>query len=154
MTKYTSFILGVVLAASCANVDYPDRFKETTGVPTVHFVRYADRDIAITQANMEELVCVVGDNLTSVHDIYFNDQAAVLNSSYMTPHTIVVAVPKNMPVEQTDKMYLITRDSSVVAYDFKVLPPAPKITGMSNEWAAAGSSVTITGSYLFPPISV
>ena len=154
ITKYTGFILGAILAASCANLDYPDRYKETTGVPTVHFVRYADRDIAITQANMEELVCVVGDNLTSVHDIYFNDQAAVLNSSYMTPHTIVVAVPKNMPVEQTDKMYLITRDSSVVAYDFKVLPPTPKISGMSNEWAQAGETVNIYGSYLFPPISV
>ncbi len=152
--KYTGFILGAILSVSCANLDYPDRFKETTGVPTVHFVRYADRDIAITQANMEELVCVVGDNLTSVHDIYFNDQAAVLNSSYMTPHTIVVAVPKNMPVEQTDKMYLITRDSSVVAYDFKVLPPTPKISGMSNEWAKAGETVEIYGSYLFPPISV
>ena len=80
--KYTGMILGMVLAASCTNLDYPDRYKETSGVPTVHFVRYADRDIAITQANMEELVCVVGDNLTSVHDIYFNDQAAVLNSSY------------------------------------------------------------------------
>lgn len=152
--KYTGMILGMVLAASCTNLDYPDRYKETTGVPTVHFVRYADRDIAITQANMEELVCVVGDNLTSVHDIYFNDQAAVLNSSYMTPHTIVVAVPKNMPKEQTDKMYLITRDSSVVAYDFKVLPPAPKITGMSNEWAKEGETVSVYGSYLFPPITV
>ena len=104
ITKYTGIILGVVLAASCTNLDYPDRYKETTGVPTVHFVRYADRDIAITQANMEELVCVVGDNLTSVHNIYFNDQAAVLNSSYMTPHTIVVAVPKNMPKEQTRQL--------------------------------------------------
>ena len=154
ITKYTGIILGVVLAASCTNLDYPDRYKETTGVPTVHFVRYADRDIAITQANMEELVCVVGDNLTSVHNIYFNDQAAVLNSSYMTPHTILVAVPKNMPKEQTDKMYLITRDSSVVAYDFKVLPPAPKISGMSNEWAKEGETVSVYGSYLFPPITV
>ena len=154
ITKYTGFILGAMFAVSCVSLDYPDRFKETSGVPTVHFIRYADRDIAITQANMEELVCFVGDNLTSVHDIYFNDQAAVLNSSYMTPHTLVVAVPKNMPVEQTDKVYLITRDSSVVAYDFKVLPPAPKVSGMSNEWAPAGSPVTITGSYLFPPLTV
>lgn len=152
--KYTGFILGAILAFSCTNLDYPDRFKETSGVPKVHFIRYADRDIAITQANMEELVCIVGENLTSVHDIYFNDQAAVLNSSYMTAHTLIVAVPKNMPVEQTDKVYLITRDSSVVSYDFKVLPPAPKIGGMSNEWAPAGSEVTIKGSYLFPPLTV
>ena len=154
MTKYTGILLGLALLASCTALDYPDRFKETKGVPTVHFVRYADRDVAITQANMEETICIVGDNLTSIHDIYFNDQPAVLNTSYMTAHTIVVAVPKNLPTVQDDKMHLITRDSTVVLYDFKVLPPAPKVETMSNEWAPAGQKVTIRGSYLFAPLSV
>lgn len=154
MTKYTGILLGLALLASCTALDYPDRFKETKGVPTVHFVRYADRDVAITQANMEETICIVGDNLTSIHDIYFNDQPAVLNTSYMTAHTIVVAVPKNLPTVQDDKMHLITRDSTVVLYDFKVLPPAPKVDAMSNEWAPAGEKVTISGSYLFAPLSV
>lgn len=154
LTKYTSLLLGLVLAGACTDIDYPDRYKETAGVPKVNFVRYADRDIAITQAAMEETICIVGENLTSVHDIYFNDQPAVLNSSYMTAHTIVLSVPKNLPVVQDDKIHLITRDSSVVLYDFKVLPPAPKVEGMSLEWAAPGEKVTITGSYLFAPLTV
>ena len=158
MIKYFGFILGAVAFvagfASCDKFDYPDRYQETTGVPVVHFVRYVDRDVAIEQANMEELVCIVGDNLTSVHDIYFNDQAAVLNTSYMTAHTIVVAVPKNLPAVTTDKLYLITRDSSVVEYGFKVLPPAPKVSSMSLEWAQPGETVTIYGSYLFAPLTV
>ena len=41
-----------------------------------------------------------------------------------------------------------------MAYDFKVLPPAPKISGMSNEWAKEGETVSVYGSYLFPPITV
>ena len=154
MTKYTGILLGLALLASCTAVDYPDRFKETKGVPTVHFVRYADKDVAITQANMEEIICIVGDNLTSIHDIYFNDQPAILNSSYMTANTVIVTVPKNLPTVQDDKMHLITRDSTVVLYDFKVLPPAPKVETMSNEWAPAGQKVTIRGSYLFAPLSV
>ncbi|MBR4740312.1 MAG: hypothetical protein IK074_04040 [Bacteroidales bacterium] len=154
MTKYIGILMGLVLLASCKNLDYPDRFKETSGVPTVHYVRYADKDLVITQAAMAETICIVGDNLTSVHDIYFNDQAAVLNTSYMTAHTIVVAVPKNLPNVQDDKMHLITRDSSVVLYDFKVLPPVPKISGMSCEWAPVGETVTISGSYLFAPLTV
>ena len=121
LTKYTSLLLGLVLAGACASIDYPDRFKETSGVPTVNFIRYADRDIVITQAAMEETICIVGENLTSVHDIYFNDQPAVLNSSYMTANTIVLSVPKNLPVIQDDQIHLITRDSSVVLYDFKVV---------------------------------
>ena len=154
MTKYFGILMGLALLASCDSIDYPDRYEVTSGVPTVHYVRYADRDLVITQANMEEIICIVGDNLTSIHDIYFNDQAAVLNTSYMTEHAVVVQVPKNLPTVQDDQIHLITRDSSVVLYDFKVLPPAPRVNGMSNEWAPAGESVTITGSYLFAPLTV
>ena len=153
-TIYTSLILGAALFAACDSVDYPDRFVQTSGVPTVDFIRYADKDVVITQANMEEVVCIVGDNLTSIHDLYFNDQAAILNTSYITAKTLVVSVPKTMPEVQTDKIYMITKDGKDVTYDFKVLPPAPKIKSMSLEWANPGETVTITGSYLFAPVQV
>lgn len=152
--KYTALMLGLVLAASCTQVDYPDRFVQTAGVPKVDFVRYGDKDVIITQAAMSEIVCLVGENLTSIHDLYFNDQAAVLNTSYMTAKTLMVQVPKTQPKEETDKIYMITKDSTVVAYDFKVLPPVPKISGMSLEWAQPGETVTIYGSYLFAPVTV
>ena len=153
-TIYTSLLLGAVLLAACDSVDYPDRFVQTSGVPTVDFIRYANKDVVITQANMEEIVCIVGDNLTSIHDVYFNDQPAILNTSFITAKTLVVAVPKTMPVDQTDKIYLITKDGQQVTYDFKVLPPAPKISTMSLEWAQPGETVTINGSYLFAPVEV
>ena len=154
MRKYTSLILSLVLLASCTALDYPDRFVQTEGVPSVDFIRYADRDVIITQANMEEIVCIVGENLTSIHDLYFNDQPAVLNTSYMTAKTLVVAVPKNMPTVQTDKIYMRTKSGAEVTYDFKVLPPAPKVATMSLEWAQPGETVTIYGSYLFDPVTV
>jgi hypothetical protein len=154
MNKYIGILVGLAFLASCKSVDYPDRYRETPGVPTVHFVRYADKDVVITQAAMEETICIVGDNLTSIHDIYFNDQPAVLNTSYMTAHTVVVTVPKTLPTIQDDQMHLITRDSSVVLYNFKVLPPAPKVEAMSNEWANIGDKVTISGAYLFAPLTV
>ena len=154
ITKYIGILMGLALVASCESLDYPDRFKETAGVPTVDFVRYADKDVVITQAAMEETICIVGENLTSVHDIYFNDQPAILNTSFMTEKTLMVQIPKNLPTIQDDKMHLITRDSAVVLYDFKVLPPLPKVDGMSNEWAKEGEKVTISGSYLFAPLTV
>ena len=158
ITRYTAILFGLAFLVSCQDMvrklDYPDRYRETTGTPTIHFVRYADRDVAITQANMEETVCIVGDNLTSIHDIYFNDQRAILNPSYMTAHTIVVDVPKSLPTVKDDQIHFITRDSSVVLYDFKVLPPVPRVDAMSNEWAAAGEKVKISGSYLFAPLTV
>ena len=146
--------MGLTVLASCDSIDYPDRFKPTKGVPSISYIRYADRDLIIDQASMEESICIVGDNLKSIHDIYFNDQAAVLNTSYITDHTLIVAVPKTLPTVQDDKIHFITRDSTVVLYDFKVLPPAPRISAMSNEWANAGETVTISGAYLFAPLEV
>ena len=154
MKRYISMILGVLVVASCTSIDYPDRFVQTEGLPKVDFIRYADKDVVITQANMEEVVCIVGENLTSIHDLYFNDQKAVLNSSYMTANTLLVSVPKNMPAVETNKIYMYTKAGQEVTYDFKVLPPAPKLASMSLEWAQPGQTVTLYGSYLFAPLTV
>lgn len=152
--RYFVVALCVTGLFSCDRADYPDRFRQADGKPTIHFVRPADQDVAITSASLEQVLCIVGENLRSVHDIYFNDQPAILNTSYMTDETLVVAVPKNLPVVTTDKMYLITKDSTVVDYDFRVLLPLPKIIGMSFEWAEPGETVTITGSYFAEPLTV
>ena len=79
--------------ASCQKMDYPDRFTATEGLPSVDYVRYAAQDVFISQAFMDEVLCVVGDNLRSVHDVLFNDQKAILNTSYITDHTLIVSVP-------------------------------------------------------------
>ena len=149
--KHIIGIVGAVVLAgslvSCERYDYPDRFRATEGLPTVSFVRYADKDVFIDQAFMDEILCIVGTNLTSVHDVYFNDQKAILNTSYITDKTLVVSVPSTQASEVTNKIYLINKDGQSVSYDFKVLPPVPKILSMSNEWAAPGEEVTLTGKY-------
>lgn len=131
--------------ASCQ--DQPDAFRQADGVPVLHYVRYADRDVIIDQAYMSEVVCLVGDNLRSINQLWFNDQKAILNTSYMTDHTLLVSVPKEMAVVETNKMYMITTKNDTVKYDFKVLPPAPVIKSMSNEWAAPNTVASIYGDY-------
>ena len=117
--KSTLCALAIVLtAASCAKQDYPDRFSATDGVPSISYVRYAAEDVFITQAYMDEILIIVGDNLRSVHEILFNDQSAILNTALMTDHTIHVSVPKTLSKNPTDKMYLITAAGDVVEYDF------------------------------------
>lgn len=154
MKSIVKYIGGFLCAAtlvgamsSCERQDYPYRFVATDGVPTIDFVRYADQDVFITQAYMDEVLCIVGSNLTSVHDVLFNDQPAILNTSYITSSTMVVSVPSNPAQVQTDKIYFITAKKDTVTFDFKVLPPAPKINTLSNEWASAGDVVTMTGRY-------
>ncbi len=138
--------------ASCE--DYPDAFVLADGVPTVHGVRYADRDVLIEQAYMGEVVCFMGDNLCSVRELFFNDQKAVLNTSFMTENTLVAAVPGNLPKVKTDKVYMITKGKDTVTVDFKVMLPAPQIKAMSCEFQKPGEDVTVYGNYFTEPMTL
>ena len=156
MKKYIRNIMLMAAAAlgfaSCE--DYPDAFVLADGVPTVQYVRYADRDVLIEQAFMGEVVCFVGENLCSVRELFFNDQKAVLNTSFMTENTLVAAVPGNLPKVKTDKVYMITKGQDTVAVDFKVMMPAPQVKSMSCEFQQPGTDVTIYGNYFVEPMTV
>ena len=138
--------------ASCE--DYPDAFELADGVPTIDYIRYADRDVLIEQAYMGEVVCFVGENLCSVRELFFNDQKAVLNTSFMTENTLVAAVPGNLPKETTNKVYMITKSKDTVSVDFKVMLPAPQIKAMSCEFQQPGTDVTIYGNYFVEPMTL
>lgn len=138
--------------ASCE--DYPDAFELADGVPTVHYVRYSDRDVYIEQAFMGEVVCFVGENLCSVRELYFNDQKTVLNTSFITENTLVAAVPGQLPKVKTDKVYMITKNQDTVSVDFKVMLPSPVITSMSCEYQPQGTDVTVYGNYFAEPMTL
>ena len=156
MKRYIKNIMLLAAAAlgfaSCE--DYPDAFELAEGVPTVDYVRYADRDVLIEQAYMGEVVCFVGQNLCSVRELFFNDQKAVLNTSFITENTLVAAVPGNLPKEKTDKVYMITKGQDTVSVDFKVMLPAPQIKSMSCEFQQPGTDVTIYGNYFVDPMTI
>ena len=147
-------LFAMALVAACAGFtsceDEPDKYEVAGGTPTIDYVRPVDvasKDSLLTAASLNNTICIVGRNLRSVTEINFNDQKAVLNTSYMTDNTIIVTVPKAIPNKVSDKIYFITSKQDTVAYDFKTIVPAPVINSMSNEWAAAGEEVTIKGDY-------
>lgn len=138
----------VLVTTSCE--DEPDAYESTGGKPTVNYIRpvsLASSDSLLTQASMGTTVCVVGENLRSIKKMNFNDQTAVLNTSYMTDRTLIVTVPREIPEEVSDKIYMITTNNDTVSYDFHVIIPGPLVASMSNEWAVAGEEVSIIGDY-------
>ena len=155
--KQTNIFKGLILAlvgsaaltiTSCK--DQPEAYEVTDGTPSIHFIRpvsAASADSIITSASMRSTICIVGENLRSITSLLFNDQQAVLNTSYMTDHTVIVTVPNGIPDKVTDKIYMATRNQDTVTYDFHVVIPAPVVSSMSNEWAEAGEEVTIIGDY-------
>ncbi len=133
---------------SCS--DEPDKYETAGGTPTISYIRPVDvasKDSLLTGASMGSQIAIVGNNLRSVKQINFNDQKAVLNTSYMTDHSIIVSVPNSLPDAISDKVYFITTGNDTLAYDFRVIIPAPVISSMSNEHAVVGEEVTLVGDY-------
>lgn len=152
--KYTNWFLAVVMTvvgfSMTACEDEPDKYEIADGVPTVKYVRSplpAVSDSLLTGAYMANTVCLVGDNLRSVYELYFNDQKAILNTSYMTDHTLLVDVPKTIPSKVTDKIYMITKGNDTITYNFKVLVPNPVVNSISCEYAKEGTEATLYGDY-------
>lgn len=153
-TRYINWFFVAALAMmGCfmtACEDQPDKYEIADGVPTLKYVRSPlpeEADSLLVGAYLGNTVCLVGDNLRSIYELYFNDQKATLNTSYMTDHTILVDIPKNIPEEVTNKIYMVTKSGAKVDFDFNVMVPAPVVSSMSCEYAPAGSEAVLYGDY-------
>lgn len=152
--KYMNWFLASVLALAGLFVgaceDEPDRYEVASGIPVVKYVRVPDlaaSDSLLSGAYMSSTICLVGENLRSIYELYFNDQKAILNTSYITDNTLIVNVPKDIPSVVTNKIYMITQIKDTINYDFKVLVPGPAISSMKCEWARPGELAEIRGDY-------
>ena len=142
--------LAAISAGFTSCSDEPDKYESTSGIPTISYIRPVDvskKDSMLVEATMDNPICIIGNNLRSIKQINFNDQKAVLNTSYITDHSIILTVPKTIPTTISDKIYFITTSNDTVKYDFKVTIPAPIVSSMSNEWAKPGEEVTLIGDY-------
>lgn len=150
---YNILFLFVALIAAVgftACADEPDKYEVTDGTPTIRYIRPVDiasADSLLTGAYMENEICIVGENLRSIVEMYFNDKKAELIPSLITDHTMLVTVPREIPGEVFDKIFMTNNKGEVTEYPFKVLVPGPKILSMDNEWAKAGDEQNIYGSY-------
>jgi len=152
--KISSLLLTAMIATTCFSLqsckDQPDEFELTGGKPTIRYIRPASAsasDSLLVQAYPQANLCIVGSNLTSIKQIYFNDKKAILNTSFITDNTLIVQVPSSIPDVVSDKIYLITSGNDTLTYDFHVVIPAPNVTQMSCEYAKPGTIATIYGSY-------
>ena len=158
--KVMFLALGVAALSlqSCKDEDQPGG-----GRPVVNYIRCLSSEIVgnndpedmhytngelVEKAAPQSVIALVGDNLNSVREIWFNDKKAVLNTSYITEKSLIVSIPREVPKTVTNKIYLINEAKDTVDVDFMVDVPAPEITTMSCEWAQPGEEVTLYGSYM------
>lgn len=158
---FASLAVAGLTLSSCK--DQPDKYEVADGKPTVNYVRCLSTEVhnnndaadmhytngeLVLEASPQSTLALIGENLRSVYELYFNDRKAILNTSYITDNTLIVDVPKDVPIMVTDKIYMITQSKDTVTYDFHVVIPSPVVTAMSCEYAKPGDRVKITGSYM------
>lgn len=142
--------LAIVSVGMTSCEDEPDKYEIADGTPSIAYIRpakAASKDSLLNAASLGYNICIVGNNLRSVTSLLFNDVPAVLNTSYMTDNTILLTVPKTLPGQVSDSLYMVTQANDTIAYPFKVTIPQPVIGSMSNEHAKAGEEVTLVGNY-------
>ena len=150
--KKTAVLAAAIAGMALASCEQqPGKYEMADGVPEVRYVRPVNVDASdslMTGAYMDNQICIVGENLRSIYELWFNDRKAILNTSFITDNNLIVTVPGELPGKVTNMMYMVTASRDTVKYEFNVLVPAPVLNSMSCEYTPAGESATIYGDYL------
>jgi len=127
-----------------------DEAERSSGMPNIHYVRLTDpekSDSLLMSAFLGNTVALMGENLSKVKELWFNDQQARLNTSYITDYSIIVTIPTTIPAEVTNQITMVTYEGTQNTYDFGVDVPAPKVDAMLCEFVADGEDAVIQGNY-------
>ena len=125
---------------------------DSGGTPSISYVRLTDpakSDSLLTGAYMGDMIAIVGENLGNTEEVWFNDQQALVYSTFITDNTIIVSVPSSVPEEVTDKLRLVFRDGSELLYNFRINIPAPVISSVKCEYVPDGDTLVLYGDYFF-----
>ncbi len=154
--KYMAFLIIPALMIGVLACE-KDEGTSGNGTPAVFYIRSTDpakSDSLLVGSFMGSLIAIVGENLGNTRELWFNDQKATLNPTYITNTSIIVNVPSTVPTEVTDKMRFVFADGSELLYDFSVNVPAPQLDRIKCEYVPDGGIVELTGDFFFEPIKV
>src|SRR5690606_32678435 len=105
----------------------------------------------LTGAFLGSSIGIIGENMTSVAEIWFNNQKGVLKTRFINDKVMIGSVPKKIPTLFTDKIYFINKSKKdTVTYDFNILVPEPAVVSMLSEYVADGDVAVIKGNYFLP----
>lgn len=138
--------------SSCEKDNQPNN-----GEPRIRYIRITDPEAAdslLVGAGQGSLIAIVGENLQTAKEIWFNDQQAYLTPTYITNTTILVSVPSIIPIEITNKMRIIFGSGKELVHDFEVDISEPLITSMNCEFVPEGGIAVIRGNYFYAPVKV
>jgi len=125
--------------------------KEESRTPQISYIRITDplkSDSLVNHAFMGSTIAIIGEDLGNVDEIWFNDQKAFVNLSFVTPTSIIVTIPDVIPATVTGKLTLINSDKvKKLEYDFGVDVPAPFVSSLLCEYVSDGETAVVKGNF-------
>ena len=143
-------VISVFIFVSCTDiVEIADlKAKEnrpSTAAPAVEKIVLAkDAEFSIDGANFEDIVRIEGTNLGDVVSLKFNDIEVDRKDIYSHYDMLLAPVPRVLPKEVTNKIYITTEHGSTTV-PFVVSIPDLRIEGLKNEFAQPGDTTTVSG---------
>lgn len=141
----------MVLFASCKK----DELKGNGKPAVIDYVRITDpakADSAIYKAEKLQTIVIVGSNLQAVNQVYFDNDKATLNSTYVTAKAIILSVP--FSENHTYRLRVITADNLETSCPFETYIPTPRLDRFKCEYVPDGETAVIRGSFFYEPIKV
>jgi hypothetical protein len=135
-------LLGVVALSACKK-ETEEMCGGTPGISSVSGP--TNRTAAITSGSLADWVIIQGSNFCSVNSVSFNDVSADLKDAYITANEITLRVPRVVPKNVTNTI-TVTTPGGTAQTNYTVAVPTLSVTGMANEYVAAGQRGAIVGS--------
>lgn len=152
--RYSIFLLGVTLIAGMfAACDD----NELDGSPRIDYIRVTDpasSDSLIVTAGQGQMVAIMGQNLGSARQLWFNDQRAALTPTLVTDKSIIARIPTEIPAVINNKITLVFSNGSTLEHDFILDISKPLVTRMKSEYVNTGGIATIYGDFFYEPVTV
>lgn len=147
---YYSILMVLLLAAG----QYACKKEE--GAPFISKVALVDslkRDSGITAVLPGTLLRITGGGFTDVQQVFFNDVAAPINPALNTSTSLIIPVPASTPTGAdgtiVPNILKVVTPNGVAEYKFQILAPPPAVIATSNDNAAAGKTIVITGTNFY-----
>lgn len=146
---FTGIAIGLLFQMSC---------KKNSGnePPLISGLRASSpspNDSALTVAGPGQWVVIQGQNLASATQIFFNGYPSPFNSALPSENNLLVQIPADMPFAKLNKEDLntvkVVTTGGTAVFNFPIVPPPPVVNSITNEYAVAGTKVTITGFNFF-----
>jgi hypothetical protein len=131
--------------------------NELNGDPRIDYIRITDpasSDSLIVTAGQGQMIAIMGENLGSLRELWFNDQKAVITATLVTNRSVIVRIPDEIPQVVNNKLTMVFANGSTLEHDFVLDISKPVVTRMKSEYVNTGGNATLYGDFFYEPVTV